>query len=94
LNEKPFISIESLESYAENTVSSINYLLVECLQIRDVRVDHAASHIGKAQGLVTTIRAIPYLAQRRRVLLPLDILMKHQASAEVSSMKTRGSPNP
>ena len=81
--EKPFASLEALENYCESTVSSVNYLLLETVGVRDVRVDHAASHLGKAQGIVTAIRAVPFHAQKRRVLLPLDILIKHGASAEV-----------
>jgi len=82
LAEKPFASLEALENYSESTVSSVNYLLLETVGVRDVRVDHAASHLGKAQGIVTAIRAVPFHAQKRRVLLPLDILIKHGASAE------------
>lgn len=64
-------------------MSSVNYLILEALGVKDVRVDHAASHLGKAQGIVTAIRAVPFHAKRRQVLLPLDILIKHGASAEV-----------
>ena len=83
LVEKPHPTLDALEKYAESTVSSINYLILETLDVRDVRVDHAASHLGKAQGIVTAIRATPFHAQKRRVLLPLDVLIKHGATAEV-----------
>ena len=83
LAEKPHSTLDALEKYAESTVSSINYLLLETINVRDVRVDHAASHLGKAQGIVTTIRATPFHASKRRVLLPMDVLIKHGASAEV-----------
>lgn len=43
--------------------------------VKDVHADHAASHIGKAQGIVTCLRATPYHSQRRRVYLPMDICM-------------------
>jgi len=82
LAEKPHPTLDDLETYAETTVSSVNYLLLETLGIRDVRVDHAASHLGKAQGLVTAIRAVPFHAKKRQVLLPIDVLIKHGASAE------------
>lgn len=43
--------------------------------IKDLHADHAASHIGKAQGIVTCLRATPYHGTRRRVFLPMDICM-------------------
>lgn len=43
--------------------------------LKDVHADHAASHIGKAQGIVTCLRAIPYHSSRRKVYLPMDICM-------------------
>lgn len=43
--------------------------------VKDVHADHAASHIGKAQGIVTSLRATPYHSSRRKVYLPMDICM-------------------
>jgi len=92
LAEKPHSTLDALEKYAESTVSSINYLLLETINVRDVRVDHAASHLGKAQGIVTTIRATPFHASKRRVLLPMDVLIKHGASAEDFIQGKRNEP--
>ena len=55
--------------------------------IKDVNADHAASHIGRAQGLATVLRAIPYNAQHRRVNLPLDIMAK--VSQTIFVMRSR-----
>jgi len=44
--------------------------------VRNVQSDHAASHIGKAQGLVTLVRAVHYHARRNRVYLPRDLMIK------------------
>lgn len=43
--------------------------------LKDIHADHAASHIGKAQGIVTCLRATPYHSSRRKVYLPMDICM-------------------
>lgn len=43
--------------------------------VKNVHADHAASHIGKAQGIVTCLRATPYHSSRRKVYLPMDICM-------------------
>ncbi|XP_025116100.1 NADH dehydrogenase (ubiquinone) complex I, assembly factor 6-like isoform X2 [Pomacea canaliculata] len=77
-----FTSVKEVEKYAENTVSSLHYLMLECLGVKNVHADHAASHIGKAQGLTTLLRATPYHAQQRRVYLPIDIIVKNKVSQE------------
>ncbi|XP_019568905.2 NADH dehydrogenase (ubiquinone) complex I, assembly factor 6 isoform X2 [Rhinolophus sinicus] len=82
LDDKAYRNIQELENYAENTQSSLLYLTLEILGIKDLHADHAASHIGKAQGIVTCLRATPYHGTRRRVFLPMDICMLHGVSQE------------
>ncbi|XP_033914931.2 NADH dehydrogenase (ubiquinone) complex I, assembly factor 6 isoform X1 [Acipenser ruthenus] len=82
LNDRAYQNIQELESYAENVQSSLVYLMLEALGIKDVHADHAASHIGKAQGIVTCLRATPYNSSRRKVYLPMDICMLHSVSQE------------
>lgn len=76
------MNLESLESYSDYTVSSIYYLLLEAQGMMDINADHAASHFGKAHGLVTLIRSIPYNARKRIMVLPQDILLKNSVSFE------------
>jgi hypothetical protein len=38
--------MEDVEQYAENTASIMLYLTAECLGIKNVNMDHAASHLG------------------------------------------------
>ncbi|XP_035862380.1 NADH dehydrogenase (ubiquinone) complex I, assembly factor 6 isoform X2 [Sander lucioperca] len=75
LDDRAYRNLQELEKYAENTQSSLIYLLLECLGLKNVHADHAASHIGKAQGIVTCLRATPYHSSRRKVYLPMDICM-------------------
>ncbi|XP_078396920.1 NADH dehydrogenase (ubiquinone) complex I, assembly factor 6 isoform X2 [Cetorhinus maximus] len=82
LNENVYRNIQELESYAENAQSSFIYLVLEVLGVKDIHADHAASHIGKAQGIVTCLRATPYHCMRRKVFLPLDICLLHGVSQE------------
>ncbi|XP_059983983.1 NADH dehydrogenase (ubiquinone) complex I, assembly factor 6 isoform X5 [Lagenorhynchus albirostris] len=82
LDDKAYRNIQELENYAENTQSVLLYLTLEILGIKDLHADHAASHIGKAQGIVTCLRATPYHGSRRRVFLPMDICMLHGVSQE------------
>lgn len=82
LDDRAYRNLQELEAYSENTQSSLVYLLLECLGLKNVHADHAASHIGKAQGIVTCLRATPYHSSRRRVYLPMDVCMLHGASQE------------
>ncbi|KAM4579819.1 NADH dehydrogenase (ubiquinone) complex I, assembly factor 6 isoform 1-T1 [Odontesthes bonariensis] len=82
MEDRAYRNLQELEKYSENTQSSLLYLLLECLGVKNVHADHAASHIGKAQGIVTCLRATPYHSSRRKVYLPMDICMLHGASQE------------
>ncbi|XP_043974036.1 NADH dehydrogenase (ubiquinone) complex I, assembly factor 6 isoform X2 [Gambusia affinis] len=82
LDDRAYKNLQELEKYSENTQSSLLYLLLECLGVKNVHADHAASHIGKAQGIATCLRATPYNSSRRKVYLPMDICMLHGASQE------------
>ncbi|MED6283486.1 NADH dehydrogenase (ubiquinone) complex I, assembly factor 6 [Characodon lateralis] len=75
LDDRAYRNIQELEKYSENAQSSLLYLLLECLGVKNVHADHAASHIGKAQGIVTCLRATPHHSSRRKVYLPMDICM-------------------
>ncbi|XP_067392904.1 NADH dehydrogenase (ubiquinone) complex I, assembly factor 6 isoform X1 [Emydura macquarii macquarii] len=82
LNDRAYLNIQELETYAENTHSALLYLTLEMLGVRDIHADHTASHIGKAQGIVTCLRATPYHSKRQKIFLPMDICMLHGVSQE------------
>lgn len=82
LNGSIFVNLESLERYCDYTTSSIYYLLLEAHGTANVNADHAASHFGKAHGLVTLIRSVPYNARKRIMVLPQDVLLKNSVSSE------------
>ncbi|XP_060576565.1 NADH dehydrogenase (ubiquinone) complex I, assembly factor 6-like [Ruditapes philippinarum] len=75
-------TVKNVEDSAENTVSALTYLLLECAGIKDVNADHAASHIGRCQGLVTLLRATAYHASKNKVYIPIELLIKHNVSQE------------
>ncbi|XP_063984016.1 NADH dehydrogenase (ubiquinone) complex I, assembly factor 6 [Diachasmimorpha longicaudata] len=77
-----FPDLESLEKYSEDTVSPIYYLLLEARGIKDINVDHIASHLGKSQGITTLLRSIPHHAQRRVCVIPQELLIKHRVPTE------------
>lgn len=44
--------------------------------VKDVQADHAASHLGKAIGVVTLLRATPFHGSRGKVYIPSDVMIK------------------
>ncbi|XP_070574973.1 NADH dehydrogenase (ubiquinone) complex I, assembly factor 6-like isoform X3 [Ptychodera flava] len=82
LDNNNYRRLSEVEDYAENTCSSLLYLTLESLGLQNVHADHAASHIGKSQGIVTLLRATPYHASKRKVYLPMEILIQHGVAEE------------
>jgi NADH dehydrogenase [ubiquinone] 1 alpha subcomplex assembly factor 6 len=62
LSNPPYPSIASLESYAENTYSTLLYLTLQALPMASLAADHVASHIGKATGITAVLRGLPLIA--------------------------------
>ncbi|PSS09763.1 NADH dehydrogenasecomplex I, assembly factor 6 like [Actinidia chinensis var. chinensis] len=55
-------TVEELERYAEDTVSTLLYMTLQAGGIKSTAADHAASHIGKASGLLLLLKSLPYHA--------------------------------
>lgn len=62
LTNDPYPNIAALESYAENTYSTLMYLTLSALPMASVTADHVASHIGKAAGIAAVLRGLPLVA--------------------------------
>lgn len=71
-------TINEVEKYAEDTQSTILYLTLQAGGISSTVADHAASHIGKAGGILLLLRSLPYHAskQRQSAYIPLEIAEK------------------
>lgn len=89
LTDKPFLNIQEVEKYSEDSVSSLNYLILETYFKKEENQNiikgharHVANHLGKAEGIVTMIRAVPHNASRRLVVLPSDLMGTHKISSE------------
>lgn len=76
LDDPQFMTIKDMEKYAENTASCLLYLQLESLKIRDVNADHIVSHIGKVIGISTLLRALPFHASQKRLILPAEVTAK------------------
>jgi NADH dehydrogenase [ubiquinone] 1 alpha subcomplex assembly factor 6 len=62
LGNPPYPTLSALESYAENTYSTLLYLTLSALPQASLTTDHIASHIGKAMGIAAVLRGIPLIA--------------------------------
>jgi NADH dehydrogenase [ubiquinone] 1 alpha subcomplex assembly factor 6 len=77
-----FITMKQMEHYAEETVSSVNYLILDALSCKNVNADHAASHLGKAQGISNLLRSIYVQRSHQHLPIPQELLIKHGISQE------------
>jgi NADH dehydrogenase [ubiquinone] 1 alpha subcomplex assembly factor 6 len=77
-----FLTTKQLEDYCEQSVSSVYYLLLENRNVKNLTVDHCASHLGKAQGIVNVLRSIAKAQRASNVPVPQELLMKHGVSQE------------
>ncbi|OQO14453.1 hypothetical protein B0A48_01330 [Cryoendolithus antarcticus] len=62
LSNPPYPSLTHLETYAENTYSTLLYLTLQALPMGSLTADHIASHIGKATGIAAVLRGLPLIA--------------------------------
>lgn len=57
---EPHETIDALETEAELSHSSLNYILLQAMKVDDEQAQYAASHLGVCGGIVTLLRAIPH----------------------------------
>ncbi|CZR57291.1 probable ribosomal protein MRP17, mitochondrial [Phialocephala subalpina] len=62
MDNRPYTSMDALETYSENTYSTLMYLTLAALPLHSMAADHVASHIGKATGIAAVLRGLPLLA--------------------------------
>ena len=72
-------TVEELEQYAEDTVSTLLYMTLHAGGIKSTAADHAASNIGKASGLLLLLKSLPYHANRNHQFsyIPTKVADKH-----------------
>ncbi|CUA72519.1 NADH dehydrogenase (ubiquinone) complex I, assembly factor 6 [Rhizoctonia solani] len=83
LDRESHITLEGVTQYAESTSSTLLYLLLSLLhQSHSDTFAHAASHVGIAHSFVTLLRALPFHATKRRMIIPVEITAKHRVRQE------------
>lgn len=74
LEDAPPPSTADLERYAEATSATLVSLALEVLGARDDSSRAAGRHVGIAWALTGLVRAVPFHARQRRLLLPGDLV--------------------
>ncbi|KAL4140974.1 hypothetical protein PRNP1_014098 [Phytophthora ramorum] len=82
LDREDVLSLRELEVYAEQTASSLLYLTLECLGVRDDTADRVAGHAGVAIGLATLLRGTAFHSSRQQSYLPEDLMNKHGVTVD------------
>jgi len=77
-----FFSTQDAEKYAENTFATLLYMTLESAGLKSLAIDHVASHLGKAIGIATLIRGTPFHIKDRVILIPVELLNKHNVVEE------------
>eukprot|EP01041_Mallomonas_annulata_P011494 gene11494-24031_t len=76
-------TLSDLESYCEQSHSSLHYLLLEAMSIKHEHAEFAASHVGVCSGLVTILRGTAFHASHGDVYLPEELLLKNNLTADL-----------
>jgi len=88
------LSLSTLTFHAESTSSTLLYTLLSLLSLPSSKLSHAASHIGVAQTFTTLLRAFPFHASKRRMIIPAEITAKHRViQDEVFRLAVEGHEN-
>jgi NADH dehydrogenase [ubiquinone] 1 alpha subcomplex assembly factor 6 len=75
---QPIKKIDALEQYAEQTYSSLLYATLELSGGgASEAAEHAASHVGRACGLLNVVRGLPWHWKARRAYVPVDVAARH-----------------
>ena len=67
-------TLDDLEDYAEQGHSSVLYLLLETLGVRDEESEYTASHVGVCSGITTIMRGFPHHASQSQMYIPADVM--------------------
>lgn len=77
------MTVDSLVAHAESTSSTFLYALLSLLGLSSSSLyAHAASHLGASLTITTLLRALPFHASKRRMVIPAEITAKHGVQQE------------
>lgn len=89
LEEAGFATLAEMETYAEATAAPVLRLALETVGAGgEDAPPAAASHVGTAWAMAGLLRAVPFHARKRHVLLPADLL--HDAGTTGGEVVEKG----
>lgn len=77
--------VRDVAQYGEDTVSSVLYLSLECVDVRDDAADEVASDIGVGLGLLTALRSTGFRSTQGECSIPSDLASKYAVSMDTLS---------
>lgn len=77
-----FDTVEQVEAYAEASNSALYYLTLQAAGVQSMEADHCASHLGKSEGIVRLLRGVSFLAGKKQIMLPRQLMAEHGVSEE------------
>eukprot|EP01133_Synstelium_polycarpum_P005279 gene5279-6117_t len=75
--------MDELEAYAEEIYSSMLLLTLESMGVKSSEAEHAASHLGRAMGIMTLIRGTPFHIRSRKTYIPTTLTTKYNIVPEL-----------
>jgi phytoene synthase len=82
LYNDPMPTMAALESYLNDTVSTLFSFAGVIAGGHPDHIEHLARHAGIAQGMVQVMAALPHDASRRQLFVPLQVLAQHGSGTE------------
>lgn len=72
-----FRTLDELEKCADASMATVYYILLQCMNVKSIDCDHAASHLGKVEMLTGIARNILKQSSQVVFYLPMELLTKH-----------------
>jgi phytoene synthase len=82
LYNDPMPTMAALESYINDTFSTLFSLAAEITGWQVPEIEHLARHAGLAQGMARVVSAFPLDSSRRQLFLPLQLLERQGSGME------------
>ncbi|KAF2074372.1 hypothetical protein CYY_004306 [Polysphondylium violaceum] len=75
--------MDELEAYSDDIYSSLILLTLEAMGVKGNHdIEHCASHLGKAVGIMVLIRGTPFHVSRRKLYIPVELTTKYGIKPE------------
>lgn len=81
-------TLDELEDYAERSHSSILYLMLEILGVKEEQLEYTASHIGVCSGIVTLLRGTAHHISQQQTYFPRATLLEAGITPEIVISQT------